>query len=134
MAPPVASWRTHPVTVTSPRVAAGSVGRSAPELSVSIQPRSTSTAAPSAVTSGVTTSTPGPSSRVWYFSTMVCRSSYLPWTVTRCHSEDAAGPRRVDITVSTGTGAEARLVAVTRLVCLRSCRRWNCHCPSTTAR
>jgi hypothetical protein len=52
------------VTVTSPVVAGGSSGRRAPEFSAAIQPRSTSTASPLFVTSGVTTSTPDAPSRV----------------------------------------------------------------------
>ena len=57
---PVPSTRTHPVTVTSPDGGAGtsSTDGTPSEESVARKPRSTTTAVPSAVTSGTTTSTP----------------------------------------------------------------------------
>ena len=64
MLSPVASTRTHPVTVTSPDGGAGASTGSVALLSVASQPRSTSSAGPSAVTSGTTTSLPEAPSRV----------------------------------------------------------------------
>ena len=64
-ASPSSSWRSHPVTVTVPDGGSGVSTSALPEFSVASQPRSTTTAVPSAVTSGVTTSAPASPSRVW---------------------------------------------------------------------
>ena len=61
---PSASWRTQPVTVTSPEGGAGTSSDVAPRLSVAYQPRSTRRLVPSASSSGTTTSTPASPSRV----------------------------------------------------------------------
>ena len=55
---PVASTRTQPVIVTLPEGGAGTSPGSAPWFAEAVQPRSTSRAVPSAVTSGTTTSMP----------------------------------------------------------------------------
>ena len=61
--------RTQPVTVTGPLGGSGASTSVLPLPAVAIQPRSTSTAAPDSVTSGVRTSTPGAPSRVRYVTT-----------------------------------------------------------------
>ncbi len=69
--PPVPSARTYPVTATSPGGGGGISSGRAPALAVRSQPRSTSRAVPSPVTSGTTTSTPATPSRVRYRTTTV---------------------------------------------------------------
>ena len=64
-ASPVASARTQPTTVTVPDGGSGGSTASRPEFEVAIQPRSTSSAGPASVRSGVTMSTPEAPSRVW---------------------------------------------------------------------
>ncbi len=100
---------------------------------MAIQPRSTRTAGPSLVTSGVTTSTPAAESRVWYFSTTLCWSSHVPCTVTRRHSSWVDGARSGESTSLIGAGGAFRLVATILLESLRSSSRWNCHWPSAQA-
>jgi len=72
---PVPSTLSQPCTETIPDGELGTFGRSFPKFWVCSQPRSTSTAAPVEVTSGVTTSTPGSPLCVWYRMTTVCASS-----------------------------------------------------------
>ena len=94
--PPLSLPTTRPVTVTSPVGAAGTCGWTvAPAPGTGgIQPRSTSTAVPSASTSGVSTSKPTLRSSVRPRTRTVFAPSYRPVAVTRLQvsSSDGAGP------------------------------------------